>query len=295
MVDPHAVAPHRPQHAREALRAFQFLGQPGGRRQRVQRVAGDDRVERRPQQRRARGQAAGTRASAAGSGRAGRPVAAQARPAAPQPVHAAQHPRVRAQQPGRGQQHEHGRAAPAALELQRQRPQDQREVGDVEVALRGQVLDEEAAQQQQRRDHPHQRAERQPPDAVDPRHRSHERADRPEHHQARAALSEDRAQHPEGDRQRVLGGGAVDLEVGQVRVQQVAAPQQRVEGVVGRVGGERQVPDQGGHAHRPRRRSWPGTRAAPARSAAGLIGPGRTRVGVALSIWPHPHPRAAAR
>src|SRR5256885_9150957 len=56
----------------------------------------------------------------------------------------------------------------------------------------------------------------------------------PQDHEPRPALAEDRADGSEGDRERVLSGPAVDLEVGQVQVEQVAAPQQRVERVVDR-------------------------------------------------------------
>ena len=137
-----AVAPHRGDHAREALGAFEFRGQSGGRGQRVQRVAGDDRVHRPP--------------TAAARSRAERQVAEAAcgcsgAPRAPQPVGAAQHPRVGAQQPGRGERTNTGVPRRGPLDLERDRPHDQRHVGDVEVALRGEVLDEEATEHQQRR------------------------------------------------------------------------------------------------------------------------------------------------
>ena len=141
MVDPHAVAPDRGQDGAEPLRAFQFGREARGGGQRVQRVAGDDRVDSDPDDRRDRRQreVAGARSSV------GRP------PGAPQPVDPAQHPRVRAQQPGGSERQEDRPPAPRAFHLEHDRPQDQRHVGDVEVALGGEVLDEEAAQQQQRR------------------------------------------------------------------------------------------------------------------------------------------------
>ena len=71
-----------------SLRAFEFLRQAGGGGQRVERVAGDDRVEADPDQRR-RGD--DRRA-------ASRACALLVPGPAPQPVGAAQHPRVRAQQ-----------------------------------------------------------------------------------------------------------------------------------------------------------------------------------------------------
>ncbi len=98
------------------------------------------------------------------------------------------------------------------------------------------------------------------------------------------ALPEDRAEHPEGDRQRVLGGPAVDVEVRQVQVQQVAPPQQRVEGVVGGVGGEGEVADQRADAHHGEADRAPTSPAPRSRSRASRIEPGACRVSVALSI-----------
>ena len=262
------------------MRAFQFGGEHRGGVQRVERVAGHERVDHDPQQRRggdqrgiaeerARRRPAAAPRSAPGEVPAAvppRPAPAQCRPPrphappltgaaarrprAPQPVHPRQHPRVGAQQAGEREQHEHGRAAAGPFDLQRHGPHDQREVGEVEVALRGEVGVVQARQHQQRREHRHERPEAEAREAKEADRERHERGDRAEHHQPCAGLPEQRAEHPEGDRQRVLGGRAVDVEVGQLQVQQVAPPQQRVEGVVRGVGGEGEVPHQRPHAQR---------------------------------------------
>ena len=81
----------------------------------------------------------------------------------------------------------------------------------------------------------------------------------------------------------MLGGRAIDAEVGQLQVEQVAAPQQRVERVVGRVGGEGEVADQ-------RRQAQSASATAAqrpgraARACASQFEPGLRRVSVALSI-----------
>ena len=66
-------------------------------------------------------------------------------------------------------------------------PDDQGNVGDVEVALRSEALDEEAAEDEQRGGHADERAEAQPSEPVGARHDGDERGDRPEHHEPRAA------------------------------------------------------------------------------------------------------------
>ncbi len=100
-----------------------------------------------------------------------------------------------------------------------------------------------------------------------------ERGDRSEHHQPRAALAEDRADHPEGDRQRMLRRPAIDPEVGQVQVQQIAAPQQRVEGVVRRVGRDRRSSRTAPPRTAPRTRSSPTSRHRPPATAAAESSP----------------------
>ncbi len=138
-------APHRPEHAREPLRAFEFAREFGRLMQRVQGIAGDQRIEADPNRRReqGKGEVAHARAPVNRVGRA-------AWPRAPQPVGAAEHPRVRTQQAGRREQQEHHRTATRTLDLERKRPHDERKVGDVEIALDRQVLIEEAREHQQR-------------------------------------------------------------------------------------------------------------------------------------------------
>ncbi len=273
LVDPHQVAPGGGEHRGEALGAFQFGGEHRGGVQRVERVAGDERVDYDPHQRRgghqrrvaeerARRRSGHSTAIPQSPGIRSRrrtcrhpatrprPESRARRPHAPQPVHAREHPRVGAQQAGEREQHEHRRAAARALDLQGRRPHNQREIGEVEVALRGEVGVVQTRQHQQRGERRHKRPKAEAREPEETGGERHERGDRAEHHQPRAGLPEERAQRAEGHRQRVLGGRAVDAEVGQLQVQQVTPPQQRVEGVVGGVSGEGEVAHERRHAER---------------------------------------------
>ena len=149
---------------------------------------------------------------------------------------------------------EHQRPAPGAFDLEHDRPHDQRDVGDVEIALRGEVLDEEAAEHEQAGEHPHDRAEAQPARAGRCRRRAATNETIEPSTISRAPPCPKTEQTiPKAIASGCSVGAAVDAEVRQVQVQQVATPQQRVEGVVGRVCGEREVADQRAHAqHRQR-------------------------------------------
>ena len=236
--------------------------------QRVQRVAGDDRVERRPTRtRRDRGQ---------------RQIAAAAcaslvprRPGAPQPVDAAQHPRVRAQQPG-GREQQRTPACRAAAVRPRARPPTR--------SARCRRCRGSPARRGSRRRSGSARSSAATAPTTGPKH------SRPSRYTPATSATNEaiepstiRRAPPwpkieqniaEGDRQRMLGRAAVDLEVGQVQVQQVAAPQQRVEGVVGRVGGEREVADQRADAQRREADASPTSSAGTARSRASRVEPG---------------------
>ena len=83
----------------------------------------------------------------------------------------------------------------------------------------------------------------------------------------------------------MLGRGAVDIEVGQVQVQQVTAPQQRVERVVRGICGKGEVTDQRAGAHRGEADPRPRPGATPRSRASGTV-PGLCRVSIAVTtLW----------
>ena len=202
--------------------------------QREQRVAGDRGVDGRPH-------------AAARSPPARR--SAHARPSvAPTLIHRKYRPaRIHASgrsRPAGAEQREHGPAAPRARRLHHRRPHDERHVGHVDVAARGEEREVEARQQQQRGDRADQRRERDPAEAVDPPHQPQVGGERHRHPDAVADLPQQRQQRARRDRQRVLGGDAEALEERGLRVEHLAAPQQRVVRVVVRVRGIDQEADE---------------------------------------------------
>ena len=109
--------------------------------QRVQRVAGEQEVVQRPQQRAARGERderGGVAPAVLRRGlRAGPPP--QPRPQQPREVGGREQPRLGAQQAGQREQREHRAAASAAARLDEQRAEDEHEERDVDVGARAEV------------------------------------------------------------------------------------------------------------------------------------------------------------
>ena len=142
--------------------------------------------------------------------------------------------------PGGGEQHEHRRAAPRALDLEHDRPDDQREVRDVDVARRGEDLEVEAgaapAAPATSADDRRRSTRAEPVDARRraPRTRRSSRAPSRGRRRRRRASRPRRRRSP-ADARSARGS----RRSRQVQVQQVAAPQQRVERVVVRVGRDR--------------------------------------------------------
>ena len=207
--------------------------------QREQRVAGDGGVDRRPRERRDRGERGV--AGALAPGRAA---------AHPQEVEAGEDPRLRAQQPRRAEQHEHRPAAAGARRLEHRRPHDERQVRDVDVAARGEEREVEAREQQQRggdradqrREGDPSRAGRPPTPATGTR-----RASSPPSTRSPPSPSSD-SSAPTAIASGCSVGTAEALEERRLQVEHLAAPQQRVVGVVVRVGGEDEEPDEEAHA-----------------------------------------------
>ena len=195
--------------------------------------------------------------------------------------------------------------APRARRLERPGPHDERHVGEVEIALRGQVGVVHAREQDQRRERADDRAEREPPEAVQPGDERDVAADRPEDHEAIAVMTEDRHERAEGDRERVLGRRAVDREHRQVQMEHVAPPDEGVVGVVRRVGREQEEPDEGPDAqgaepelrpgasgHGPQARQPDGARPRPGERrafhrapAAERLGRGSPRLASSRFLW----------
>ena len=295
MVDAHAVAPHRPEHRREALGAFEFLGQAGRRRQRVQRVAGDDRVEYEPQQRRARRQREIGEPSAARSAhRVRRPgsaapassTTASTRRSAPRRRGAADRPPPAAGTPaGRAGAVRAPARAPTGSGPGRRRrgspgrPGSRRRSGSAAAAPR---RPPPAGRRRAAR-----RGRSRPPR---PRRRRSSRAPSGARRPGRRSSTASRRRSPAGAR---WGPGRPGSPAGARAAGRGPTAARRRSRRSGRWG------TPGSRPGRPRTSAakaiLAGDESSPARSAAGLVGPGRTRVGVALSIWPHPRPRAAAR
>jgi hypothetical protein len=153
-----------------------------------------------------------------------------------------------------------GRAAARALDLERGGPDDRGEVGDVDVAADREEREVEARQQQEDRDGGDDRCEGDARQTVEARGENHERGDRAEHLDPKRGAAEHREHGAEGDRERVLGRCVVGRERGRMQVQDLAAPEQVVLGVVDRVCREDEEADQRRQAEhgegelRPRRR-----------------------------------------
>ena len=200
--------------------------------QREQRVAGDHVVGRRPHDRadrRERGVAEALR-----PGR---------RPRHPQEVQAGEQPRLRAQQARAREQDPHRPAAPGALALEHRRPEDQRHVGHVDVPAGGEEGEVEAGEQQRRRDHPDERREGELAEPVDPPHHQQEAHERHADPHAVAGLPQQAQQRAGDDRERMLGRHPEALEHRLGAVEHLPPPQQRVVGVVVRIGRVDEEPD----------------------------------------------------
>jgi hypothetical protein len=213
--------------------APELLRQAAGVGQRELGIARRPPVQRSPDHRRRAGQD--------GVADPRRPVGGQE---APQEVQAAQQPRLGAHEPRAGQQHEHRRAAPRTLRLERRRPHHEGQVGDVDVAARGEEGEVEARAQQGGGRQPDERPERGPREAVQAGGEDDERGQRGADHDAIGGIAHDRQQRPEGDGERVLRRRAVAVEGRLDPVEQLAAPQQRVVAVVVGIGRVDQEPDQ---------------------------------------------------
>ena len=208
-----------------ALVAAELLGEVAGGGQRVLRVAGDREVDGCPDERPDGRQR-----------RVGEALAPGRRGKQPEPVQPGEDPRLRAHQPGGREEHEHEhRPPPRRTGLDHRRPDDHREVGDVDVGPGGEEREVEARDEQRRGGRADERRERGLAEGVHACDEHDERAHGAGDHDAIGAVSERRQQRAEGDRQRMLGRRAVGGERQVVQAQQLAAPQQRVVGVVVRI------------------------------------------------------------
>ena len=153
----------------------------------------------------------------------------------PQPVEPDQQPRLGTHQTGHPEQHEDRQPAPFSLRLKRRRPDNHRQVRDVDVAARGEEAEVQARAHQCRGDDADDRREACGGKPVHAGGQRHERRQRRRDHQPVAGAPEQRHPGAEQDRERMLGRRPVGLKRRQMPVQQLAAPQQRVEAVVGRV------------------------------------------------------------
>ena len=148
------------------------------------------------------------------------------RAARPQPVQPGEQPRLRAQQPGRA------RAAPARrraaarrAQLEHRRPDDEREVRDVDVAAGGEEREVEArARAAPPATKPTSGVNAVLPERVEPDDEHDERRDRAGDQHAVGAVAEQRQQRAERDRQRMLGRRAVGLEGQRVEVDGARGP-----------------------------------------------------------------------
>ena len=173
------------------------------------------------------------------------------------------------------------RAAPRALRLERGGPDDEGQVGDVDVGARGQEGEVEARAQQGGGRQADERRERRRRQAVQAGGEHDERRQGAPDHDPVGRIADDREQHPEGDGERMLGRRAVAVEGRLDPVQQLAAPQQGVVAVVVGIGRVEQEPDHGAQRegdereHRPRPK--PGATAGSRVRARGRPGERRAR------------------
>src|SRR5215218_7218633 len=170
---------------RQSALAAELLGQAARVREREQRVAGDDEVGERPDDRADRGE---------------HRVAHALRPArgqeAPQPVQAAEQPRLGAQQPGAGEQEEDGRAAAPALGLERGGEDDERRQRGADHDPVGVV----AHQREQRPERDRERVLGRRAVGVEARQRPLQRLAAPQQRVVRVVVRERREDDEPGDR-----------------------------------------------------------------------------------------------
>ena len=119
--------------------------------------------------------------------------------------------------------------------LDHRRPDDDREVGDVDVAAGGEEREVKARHEQPGGDRADERREGGLGERVDGGHEREEREHGGGDHDAVGAVAQRRQQRAEGDRQRVLGRRPVGGERQRVEADELASPQQRVVGVVVRI------------------------------------------------------------
>ena len=201
--------------------AAELAGDLAGGRQRVERLAGDDRVREQPQHGRS------DHEQEEPGGLLARDVARE-----PQPVHAAEQPRLRAQQAGEGEQHEHRPPGARAAQLQQRRAEDQQVEGQVEHRAQREQLHVGPREHHREGDEGDRAAEQ----ALGEREHDREEADvaeQPrEHEHAVGPRPERRQQEGDERRERVRRRRAQDVVVGQRPVPQLLAPDQRVVRVV---------------------------------------------------------------
>ena len=153
-----------------------------------------------------------------------------------EPVDAGQQPRLRPQQPGEREHEQHRPAAARPAQLEQRRAEDHQVEGQVEHRAQREQLHVGAGDHhgdREQRDHaPEQPLGEHERDDVEP-----EQPEQREQHEDPVARGPERRHHPRDQRrERMRRRRAEDVVVRQVPVRQLLAPDERVVGVVVRIG-----------------------------------------------------------
>ena len=241
--------PRRGRHRANALVAAQLVGQLARPGEREQRIARDEEVRQRPHH------GTGRR-----HGREGDPASPARVPARPEDVQAREDPRLRAQHRREHEEEEHRVAASRPAQLQHRGPDDERQVAGIDVAARREEREVEAGDHQRGRDRSDQRRERGLAELVEAEDERDERRDGQRDEEPIRPVPGEREDRPDRDGQRVLGRRAVGLERERLEAEQLAAPDQAVDGVVVRIRRVQQEATERAQADDGRAHPFPGVR-----------------------------------
>ena len=167
---------------------------------------------------------------------------------APEPVDAGEQPCLGAQHAGEPEQDQRRESATGPLDLEHGRPHDERHERGVDVAAGRQEGEIQTRGEQQRGKEPDDWAEQVATEPVEPDQQHHHREDADRDPDAIAHLTQQR-EHPADEvRERMFGRRQVRVEGRRLEMHDLAAPEERVDRVVVRVGREQEEPthrDQG--------------------------------------------------